>query len=76
MKTENNPLTVMINTTCDPEIVKTFFLLKDEQRDIILKFINKITGLDYNIVRSDPENSCSPLLLCLGDVVIMHQWDV
>jgi hypothetical protein len=71
--TETNTRVASINVICSPAITKTFFLLKDDHRELILNFMNQITGLNYNITRSDPENSCSPLILCLGDVVIMHQ---
>ncbi len=63
----------VLNLVRDLEGIGSFFKLKDRERNNILEWINRITGLKYNICRSDPDNSASPMLLCLGDVIIMEQ---
>ena len=57
----------------DSEMNKEFFKLKDIDRDNVLWWMNKITGSNYNVCRRNPQNSASPMILCLGDVVIMEQ---
>lgn len=57
----------------DSTLTKAFFNLKDKERDFILYWLNKITGLNYNVCRSDEERNTSPMLLCLGDVVVINQ---
>jgi len=56
----------------DLETKNEFFKLRDIDRDHVLWWMNKITGLNYNVCRSDPENSSSSMILCLGDIIIME----
>jgi len=68
--------TMTIDIFCgvyDLRLIKEFFNMKDIERDNIISWLNKITGLNYNLCRSDEGCSASPMMLCLGDVVIMHQ---
>jgi len=52
-----------------------FFDMKDIERDNIIYWLNKITGLNYNLSRSEADNNASPMILYLGDMVIMRQLD-
>lgn len=74
MKWEECTLTKKMPYWIDVEDVKEFYYMKDRERNNIVSWLNKITGLNYNLRRSDEERNTSPMILFLGeDEIIMHQ---